>query len=155
MLIVTLIGRKSDKLSFKHFATLCNPSVVNVSKLGVFCQFSKRKTSVGIVIIDILLFSSKVLTTTGTAPSSLSSTSSSPTPSSIVIIITDLEILLSTLFFSSKALMVTGRVAELEAVPNAVTIALPMFAMKLQYEGEEKYEEKYKKSKVRMRKIRF
>ena len=43
----------------------------------------------------------------------------------------NLEILLSTLFFSSRALMVTGRVAELEAVPKAVTIALPMFAMNL------------------------
>ena len=45
---------------------------------------------------------------------------------------THLDILLSTLFFSSKALMVTGRVAELEAVPNAVTIALPMLAMNLE-----------------------
>ena len=53
------------------------------------------------------------------------------------MITTDLEILLSTLFFSSKALMVTGRVAELEAVPNAVTIALPMLAMNLEDEGEE------------------
>ena len=43
----------------------------------------------------------------------------------------NLEILLSTLFFSSRALMVTGRVAELEAVPKAVTIAFPMFAMNL------------------------
>ena len=43
----------------------------------------------------------------------------------------NLDILLSTLFFSSRALMVTGRVAELEAVPKAVTIALPMFAMNL------------------------
>ena len=58
-------------------------------------------------------------------------------PLNIVIIMfnlvsnNNLEILLSTLFFSSRALMVTGRVAELEAVPKAVTIALPMFAMNL------------------------
>ena len=37
--------------------------------------------------------------------------------------------------------MVTGRVAELEAVPNAVTIAFPMFAMNLEDEGEDKYVE--------------
>ena len=37
--------------------------------------------------------------------------------------------------------MVTGRVAELEAVPNAVTIAFPMFAMNLEDEGEGKYVE--------------
>ena len=55
--------------------------------------------------------------------------------------VTDLEILLSTLFFSSKALMVTGRVAELEAVPNAVTIALPILAMNLEDEGEEKFKD--------------
>ena len=47
------------------------------------------------------------------------------------LVYNNLEILLSTLFFSSRALMVTGRVAELEAVPKAVTIALPMFAMNL------------------------
>ena len=52
-----------------------------------------------------------------------------------------------TLFFSSKALMVTGRVAELEAVPNAVTIALPMLAMNLEDEGE-----KNTRKNTRMRK---
>ena len=45
------------------------------------------------------------------------------------------------MFFSSNALMVTGRVAELEAVPNAVTIAFPMFAMNLEDKSEEKYVE--------------
>jgi hypothetical protein len=34
-------------------------------------------------------------------------------------------------FFSSRLLMVTGSVAELEAVPKAVTRALPMFATNL------------------------
>ena len=42
-----------------------------------------------------------------------------------------LEILLSTRFFSSKELMVTGKVAELEAVPKAVTMAFPMLEMNL------------------------
>ena len=45
------------------------------------------------------------------------------------------------MFFSSNALMVTGRVAELEAVPNAVTIAFPMFAMNLEDEYVELKEE--------------
>ena len=36
---------------------------------------------------------------------------------------TNLEILGSTPFFSSRQLMVTGRVAELEAVPQAVMMA--------------------------------
>jgi hypothetical protein len=42
-----------------------------------------------------------------------------------------LLILGSMWFFSSRLLMVTGSVAELEAVPKAVTKALPMFATNL------------------------
>jgi hypothetical protein len=42
-----------------------------------------------------------------------------------------LLILGSMWFFSSRLLMVTGSVAELEAVPKAVTRALPMFATNL------------------------
>ena len=38
-----------------------------------------------------------------------------------------LVILGSILFFSSKASIVTGSVAELDAVPNAVNRAFPMF----------------------------
>jgi hypothetical protein len=34
-------------------------------------------------------------------------------------------------FFCSRLLMVTGREAELDAVPKAVTSALPMFATNL------------------------
>ena len=44
---------------------------------------------------------------------------------------TNLDILGSTLFFSSRQFMVTGRVAELEAVPQAVVSAPSMFLMNL------------------------
>ena len=44
---------------------------------------------------------------------------------------TNLDILGSTLFFSSRQFMVTGRVAELEAVPQAVVSALSMFRINL------------------------
>lgn len=44
---------------------------------------------------------------------------------------TNLDILGSTLFFSSRQFMVTGRVAELEAVPQAVVSAPSMFRMNL------------------------
>ena len=44
---------------------------------------------------------------------------------------TNLDILGSTLFFFSRQFMVTGRVAELEAVPQAVVIAPSMFLMNL------------------------
>jgi hypothetical protein len=42
-----------------------------------------------------------------------------------------LLILGSMWFFCSRLLMVTGREAELDAVPKAVTSALPMFATNL------------------------
>ena len=44
---------------------------------------------------------------------------------------TNLAILGSTLFFFSRTEIVTGRVAELDAVPNAVTRGFPMLAMNL------------------------
>ena len=44
---------------------------------------------------------------------------------------TNLEILGSTPFFSSRQFMVTGSVAELEAVPQAVVMAPNMFFMNL------------------------
>ena len=44
---------------------------------------------------------------------------------------TNLEIFGSTPFFSSRQFMVTGRVAELEAVPQAVVRAPDMFFMNL------------------------
>ena len=44
---------------------------------------------------------------------------------------TNLEILGSTPFFSSRQFMVTGSVAELEAVPQAVVMAPNMFLMNL------------------------
>ena len=44
---------------------------------------------------------------------------------------TNLEILGSTLFFSSRQFMVTGSVAELEAVPQAVVSAANMFLINL------------------------
>ena len=44
---------------------------------------------------------------------------------------TNLEILGSTPFFSSRQFMVTGSVAELEAVLQAVMMAWPMLAMNL------------------------
>ena len=46
---------------------------------------------------------------------------------------TNLAILGSTPFFSSRALIVTGRVAELDAVPNAVAKGFPMLAINLNY----------------------
>ena len=42
-----------------------------------------------------------------------------------------LTILESILFFSSKQSIVTGRVAELDDVPNAVIMAIPMFPTNL------------------------
>jgi hypothetical protein len=45
-----------------------------------------------------------------------------------------LLILGSMLFFVSRLLIVTGSEAELEAVPNAVTKALPMFATNLRFQ---------------------
>lgn len=42
---------------------------------------------------------------------------------------TNFEILASTLFLVSKLSIVTGKVAEDEAVPKAVVKALPMFRM--------------------------
>ena len=45
---------------------------------------------------------------------------------------TNLEILGSTPFFCSRQFMVTGREAELEAVPQAVIMAWPWLAMNLQ-----------------------
>ena len=44
---------------------------------------------------------------------------------------TNLEIFRSTPFFSSRQFMVTGRVAKLEAVPQAVVRAPDMFLMNL------------------------
>ena len=44
---------------------------------------------------------------------------------------TNLEIFGSTPFFSSRQFMVTGSVAELEAVPQAVVMAPNMFFMNL------------------------
>ena len=40
---------------------------------------------------------------------------------------------MSTLFFSSRQLIVTGNVAELEAVPKAVTRAFPILSINLKY----------------------
>ena len=45
---------------------------------------------------------------------------------------TNLEILGSTPFFCSRQFMVTGREAELEAVPQAVMMAWPWLAINLQ-----------------------
>ena len=39
----------------------------------------------------------------------------------------------STPFFSSRALIVTGRVAELDAVPNAVAKGFPILAINLDH----------------------
>ena len=44
---------------------------------------------------------------------------------------TNLEIFRSSPFFSSRQFMVTGSVAELEAVPQAVMMAWPWLAMNL------------------------
>ena len=49
---------------------------------------------------------------------------------------TDLAILGSTPFFSSSKLMVTGSVADDEAVPKAVVKAFVMLAMNLAFEND-------------------